>query len=516
MATVEEVLGRLRAGRRVEWFASRWAAPAILFALTALSLLLRTRVLNAGFWIDEGLSVEIAHHHWTAIPHLLRQDGSPPAYYMVLGLWIRVFGDGEQATHVLSLIFALGCIPLAFGAARAVFDRTTGLFCAILAALDPYLTYYGQETRMYTMAAFLSLIVVWAYVQGVLRGSRAWTAGLVVSLALLVYTHNWGLFVCVGLAVTTAVFARERWRRFVLVAVGVAVLYAPWLTTLLFQARHTGAPWATAPGFHDLILAPGEVLSGDAPFMAIALAGGLGLASVIRRQKGRERTLVLALALIVAVSVVLAWIVAQISPAWTTRYFAVVLGPLLLLAARGLLRAQRLGLIALVAVIFLWTGYSLHDDKENARQITADLAPSVRPGELVISTHPEQVPVLRYYLGGGLRWATTLGPVSDPRVFDWIDAVDRLRAAQPKATLDRLLQTVRPGQELIVVTPVFRDYRAWQAKWTHLVWEKSLAWSALLNSDRRLKLVRHVSSNEIAQHINYFKPLQAFVYRRLR
>ena len=40
---------------------------------------LRSSQLGQGFWIDEGISVGIAHHHWSSIPHVLRQDGSPPA-----------------------------------------------------------------------------------------------------------------------------------------------------------------------------------------------------------------------------------------------------------------------------------------------------------------------------------------------------------------------------------------------------------------------------------------------------
>jgi len=512
---VSDTVGVRHLLERREWLTAKWFAPAALAALTALSLLLRTRILGAGFWIDEGISVGVAHHHWSSIPHVLRQDGSPPAYYMLLGLWIRVFGDGERATHVLSLLFALASIPLAYAAGRAVFDRTTGLVCATLIALDPYLTYYAQETRMYTMAAFLSILVAWAYVEGIVRGSRWWCAGLALSLAALLYTHNWGLFVCAGLAVTTAVVARDRWRTALLTGVGVTVLYAPWLATVVFQIHHTGAPWSTSPNLHDLVLAPGQVLSGDGPFMAFALAGGTGLAALLRRRTDEQRSVVLALGLGAGTSILLAWISSQISPAWTGRYFAVVLGTLVLLGARGLVAAGRFGLIALVAIIFIWGGYSAHPDKENARQIAAVLTPQVRPGELVISTHPEQVPVLRYYFGPGLRWATTLGPVRDDQVFDWVDAVPRLRATQPQRTLDSLLRTVRPGHEFIVVTPVFRDYRAWDAKWTKLVWQKATVWMHLLQTDPRLQLVQHVSTNEIALHLNYFKPLQAFVYRRL-
>jgi mannosyltransferase len=505
---------RVRALRADEVLASRWSTPLLLGALTALSLVLRTLQLNAGFWIDEGQSVGIAHHHLTAIPGLLREDGSPPAYYLLLGVWIRLFGDGERATHTLSLLFALGCIPLAFAVGRSLFGRSTGLYCAAVAALDPYLTYYAQETRMYSLEAFLSLIAALAYVNGILRGRRAWVLVLVLVLAAMLYVHNWALLFCVGLAVATALFARERLRLLAAAAAGVALLYAPWLPTLFSQARHTGAPWASAPGFHDLVLAPGAVFNGDAPLMAFALVGGAGLASVVRRRGDEERVMVLTLAVVAGVTVLLAWLLSQLSPAWATRYFAVVLGPLLLLASRGLVRAGRLGTAALVAVAFLWAGYSVKDNKENAHQVSAALAPSLRAGELVISTHPEQVPLLRHYLGARLRFATTLGRVADPQLFDWRDAVDRLRAARPRPTLDAFLETVPPGGEFVVVTPVFRDYRAWRAQWTRLVWQRSVEWTALLQRDPRLQLVRHVSSDEIALHRNYFKPLQAFVYRR--
>jgi mannosyltransferase len=492
----------------------RWSLPAALGLLTLLSLFLRTRELGAGFWIDEGISVGIAHHHWTSIPGILNQDGSPPAYYMLLGLWIRLFGDGERATHTLSLVFGLACVPLAFVLGRAVFDRTTGVVCAVIAALDPYLTYYAQETRMYELEALLSLLVAYAYVQGVIRGRRRWAVALVPAIDLMVYTHNWGLFLCVGLAVATVVVARERLKLFGLVAAGVALLYLPWVPTILGQARHTGAPWSSSPSFHSLVLAPGAVISGDTALVAFVIAAFAGLIPFLRRERSEERTIVLALALVAGVTVLTAWIASQFSPAWTSRYFAVLLGPMVLLAARAVVRGRRVGLVALVAMVFLWLGYTLHDDKENARQVAARLAPSIHPGELVVSTHPEQVPVLRYYLGGGLRFMTTLGRVPDERIFDWRDAVERLRASSMQARVDQTIAAVPPGGEFVVISPVFRDYRAWNAKWTRLVWRKSTTYTRLLQQDPRARLVRHIATDEVAVEHNYFKPMQASVYRR--
>jgi mannosyltransferase len=374
--------------------------------------------------------------------------------------------------------------------------------------LTPYLTYYGQETRMYALEGFLSLIAVLAYVNGVLRERRGWAIALVPTLALMVYSHNWALFFCFALAVATVLYGREHLRTFGFVALGVALLYAPWLPTLLTQARHTGAPWSTRPSFHELFTAPGAVLGGDAPFVALVVTAAAALAVTAGRN---ERVL----AVLVSVTVLAAWLTSQISPAWTTRYFGVVLGPAVLLAAAAIVRARRLGLVALLVVLFLWWGFSVKDDKENAKEISARLAPSVHAGELVISTHPEQVPVLRYYLGARPRFATTLGPVADDQVFDWRDAVDRLEKADSRQTLDSLLTTVPRGGEFVVISPVFRDYRAWKARWTRLVWRKAEQWNALLDADPRVRAEHRILTDEIAVKRNYFKPLQAVVYRRI-
>jgi mannosyltransferase len=414
---------------------------------------------------------------------------------------------------VLSVALALACIPAAYWAGAVVFGRLTGWICAGLAAIDPYLTAYGQETRMYTLLALLSLLATVAYVRGVVQGRPRWLPLLVVTLVAMLYTHNWALFFCFGLAIGTLVFARDHLREALLAAAATAVLFAPWLPTLLYQVRHTGAPWSRVPSLHALLLAPGAVLAGDGPLVAFALAGGIGLAVAIRADRA-ARAIVFALAATVVVTVGAAWIVSQLSPAWTTRYFAVVLGPVLVLAAAGVARAGRLGVIALALVLVMWTNNAPKADKSDVREVAALVAPYVHRGDLVLSTHPEQTPALRYYLGGGLRWATTLGELRDPRVMDWRDAVERLRAAKPRPTLARVLATVPPGGRLIVIAPIFRDYRAWRAQWTKLVYKRSVRWQSLIAHDRRFRHVRHLQADEIDLEKRFFKPVQADVYVR--
>src|ERR1700752_3648810 len=89
----------------------KWARiGGILVILLAISVYLRTRYITGQFWMDEALSTGIASHSLSAIPGVLRHDGPPPFYYLLLHFWIRIFGFSEAATHSLSLLCALATI----------------------------------------------------------------------------------------------------------------------------------------------------------------------------------------------------------------------------------------------------------------------------------------------------------------------------------------------------------------------------------------------------------------------
>ena len=254
----------------------RPAAPRPALALRPLASAARRLLDRRG---------DLGRHRARALdvdPAPAAEDGSPPLYYMLLGIWVRLFGDSEAATHTLSLVFGLACVPLAYFAARAVFGRRAGLAAAVLAAIDPFLTYYAQETRMYELEALLSLVVAWSYVEGSCVRGGGGLPVFVLSTRCSRTATTGGSSSASGSPPPPFAFARDRLRLFGIAAAGVAVLYAPWLPTLLSQARHTGAPWSTRPSFHDLFLCAGTVIGGDAPYVALVLVGGAALGGIVR------------------------------------------------------------------------------------------------------------------------------------------------------------------------------------------------------------------------------------------
>jgi hypothetical protein len=502
-----------------------WAVTALgAVVLLAISLRLRTTSLGSPFWIDEGLSVGIASHGFLEIPGVLRLDGSPPLYYLQLHVWMALFGDGQTTTHVLSLGWALLSIPALAWGAGSLFGRRAAWYAAALAAVNPFLTYYAQETRMYAMVATLSAVVAATFVHAFVLRRRRHLWVFAAALTALIYTHNWGLFLATGTVVALAPcwFASGDRRGLLGDAVRaygvVGLLYLPWVPTLLFQAANTGAPWSVRPNLGDDIFGPISNVLGEAsiPF-GLALAAGAGLAVILgERRTGAafgvgasaafgagalapapsaggvrhpRSTAVLALILLPVAALVVAWTASQFSPAYTSRYWAVFVGPLLLLSAIGLAHAGRLGLVALLIIFALWLNPRSAElqNKSDVRLVAAKLQGQVFPGDLVVSVHPEHTPVLHYYFPEGLRYADAIGMVGDPRVFDWRNALDRLRAAKPTRVLDSYVSSLRPGQTLILTLPIIRT-GSWNAPWTGLVRKRSAQWQRA--ADRHPELVR--------------------------
>ena len=467
---------------------------AIVAALVLLSLYLRTRALGASLWMDEGLSIGIASQPFFDIPGVLRQDGSPPLYYMALSLWMDVFGSGPAETQGLSVAISLLAIPGGLWAGWSLFGRRAGFICAALGAFNPFLTTYAQETRMYSLMVVLSLLTCAAFLHVYVYRHRRYLPLFALLLAAMLYTHGWGIFVAAGTVLAAAVpllSAEDRRGLVKDLAIGfgaAGVLYLPWLPTLLYQTAHTGAPWLNSPRFGAPIQISKSLLGGGTVTVAIVLAGGSGLAAVLaNRTDDRERTAIYTALAVGVATLLIAWVFSQVSPAWTTRYLGVALGPIFLLASLGLARAGNLGLVALLIILAIWSVPKTTNlqNKSNASDLGAAVENTLKPGDLVVTLQPEQHPLIHYHLPGGLRHATEMGPVKTEGVMDWIDAEEKLEAATPEKNLTPLLDKLPRSRRVLLVHPVTSDIESWDAPWTQLVRRRSAQWGRAMELDGR-------------------------------
>ena len=444
--------------------ARRGVAPVDVLAVVGLVILLAFlwgRGRHVWFWLDEGISVGISSHPLSRIPALLRQDGSPPLYYLLLHVWMSIFGTSEQATHVLSLVFGLAAVPAGLWAGWSLFGRRAGWMAATLVAVSPFVATYANETRMYTLVALLGLLATATFLHAFVFRRRRHLPGFAICLALLLYTHNWAAFFTLGAGVTLlgciALAPREARRGIfvdgVLAFGGAALLYAPWLPSLAYQLAHTGAPFTLRPtllGVRDDLI---ELLGGREAVIVLGLGSGVAFMTILRRPWSPRAVAVLAAVAIAGVAVAAGWALSRQESVWVYRYLAVVIGPLLLVLAVGLAEGGRTAVAALGLTVVLVGPFGVKGqpfDKSNVKDVASRLGPTLRPGDLVIADFG-RVPVLSHYLPGGLRYAETTGPVPDEKASDQRDGTRRLEQGRPEVTLRPSLDALAPGSHVLVV-----------------------------------------------------------------
>ena len=433
----------------------RSTAPGRLVAAIGYTFLVGALAIvrlhsGSALWLDEALSVNIARLPLPQLFTALRQDGSPPLYYLLLHGWIAVLGTGDNAVRALSTLFSLLALPAAYFVGRRLGDRSStrrpsprssrayaGLAAALVLAACPFAIRYATETRMYALVMLLTLLALLAVLRALQRPSLPRLAAVAAAAGLLALTHYWALFLLAAGEAVLLLFAwRHRWCRpgvHVLLAVPCGgLLFLPWLPSFLFQARHTGTPWAPGPTWHDAV---GTLRQWAGPG-AFGLALALLLAALALWALPRPPAWQLLLVGLGALA--LGLVVSRVQGAgYALRYSAPAAAAVLLVPALGAARlGGRRGAAALAAVAVLGLGVAffspLLDSRTQARATAALLRAHLHPGDLVVYCPDQLGPAVDRLLPPGTAEVVypTMGA---PQRVDWVDYAARNAAGSPSA-----------------------------------------------------------------------------------
>ncbi|MCS7179409.1 MAG: glycosyltransferase family 39 protein [Anaerolineae bacterium] len=356
---------------------------------------------------------------------MIRQNG--PLYYFLLRGWIVLVGYSEYALRYFSLLFGVLCVPLTLALGTRLMGRTAALVAAALTALAPYMVWYGQEVKMYTLVPALVLLALYGLRRG-MDGGKIWWVVPVLATTLLLYTHIWGAllipFQILGLLVEW-----PRWRRHWRGAlISMALITLPYLPLALWQApaalvrRETGFPHYSL-GEMALILLNGwstGILGQGWPWGALVCGGAAALGWVRLLSRSATRQTALFLSLWLGFPLLVIWFISLRQPLFTDRYliwcapaFYLLIGAgwmVLTSKTRGhegksfgnvaSLGLRGMWLLALLAV-FTW---NLHTQatvpiKSDVRAAAAYVEARYRPGDLLIFQIPHIRYTFDYYFG---------------------------------------------------------------------------------------------------------------------
>lgn len=127
----------------------------ILLSLTFIGLLLR--FYNLGYnslWLDEASTYTFATMSIPAIWEATAGgEFNPPLFYWIEHVML-VFGNNEFILRFVPSLLGVLTIPIVYLIGREFYDRNVGIIAAAGFTFSPFLIFYSQEARAYSMMLF--------------------------------------------------------------------------------------------------------------------------------------------------------------------------------------------------------------------------------------------------------------------------------------------------------------------------------------------------------------------------
>lgn len=230
----------------------------ILAAIILIGASLRICGLtHQSMWLDEANGIRIAQKSFSGIISELTDDVSPPLHYLILHLWIKIFGSGEISTRLFSAIFGVLFIPAICYVGTSLFNRRIGLISAFIVSISQFHIRYSQEVRMYSMLVIVGLFSMYFLYKAATENTRSFWVGYTLFTVLTIYTHNYGTFIAISEAAFFVIYARlykANWKKFITTQCIIIAAYLPWL--IILATEQLGSPalkgWMAHTGLYHI------------------------------------------------------------------------------------------------------------------------------------------------------------------------------------------------------------------------------------------------------------------------
>ncbi|SDO74525.1 Dolichyl-phosphate-mannose-protein mannosyltransferase [Klenkia soli] len=416
-ARVEAARTRPRRGRGLV-VAVHLVSAAVVVAWSQLAFLGRSLRL------DEAQSLWQTNHTYGRLLELIAQDVHVPLYHVVLRTWRLVLGDDIGTARVLSLVFLLASLPLFYLVARSVLTQRWALFALVVFSTSPFVLWYGNEARMYTMLLLVTLASQVAFLAVVRRGRTAAWVGWAATAVVGAYVHYFFFFVLLAQGLFLLAVSRRLPGRTVLKLTGVVVLvvaaFLPWF--LYFRANGSASgtrPQLPTPSSVDFSNVYSQFLFGfqSDPVNTTLVSAWplLVLGALLSVRVGSRLDRNGAYLLVAAfVPVLTAFVVSHlVTPFFLSRYMVPAAPALLVLVVAFLAglgpRVSKVLAGALLAVTVAGTtvqATSSDNPVEEDYRAAAELAEQAGPRDLVVVSSPFTIYPFEYYYDGAARVST--------------------------------------------------------------------------------------------------------------
>lgn len=361
----------------------------------------------------------------SALSGMIRQNG--PLYYFILHSWVALVGSTEYGMRFLSLACGTLVVSLTYVLSRRLFDHRSGLLTAFLVAASPYLAWYSQEAKMYTLVLVQAMLAIYGLRRALDGKGRHWWAVQIVATTLAFYTHVLAALLIPLQALLYFVWwphSRTQWKEALFSLSCLTLPYVPlgaWQVPSLLQARDTGFYPYTLDQMAQILLNGWSLgITGIGWPWGAVITGLLAAWGLLRPADRERRRSQLALASWLLLPLLGIWLISLRQPLFTDRYLiwsAPAFYMSLSWAISHLARTRGWGRYVALVLMSLITVCNVANLREQAsvpfksdfRSAAAYVASHYRPGELMIFQIPHGRYTFDYYFTiEGYPWADGL------------------------------------------------------------------------------------------------------------
>jgi mannosyltransferase len=173
---------------------SRYAQ--IIVILTAIGAFLR--FYNLGFnsiWLDEASTYLFSRGSFQEIwQFMLAGDYNPPLFQF-FEHFMLMFGNSEITLRFVPALAGVLTIPVMYLVGKEFIDRNAGLIAATATTISPFLIFYSQEARAYTLTLFFVAVEFYFYLKSTSSNDTKDWALFGLFAALSFWTHFYTLVI---------------------------------------------------------------------------------------------------------------------------------------------------------------------------------------------------------------------------------------------------------------------------------------------------------------------------------
>lgn len=372
--------------------------------------------------LDESQSIWQVSRSLNEVFRIIASDVHLPLYGIILYFWRTIVGSEIFDNRQISLIFFLLGIIAIYNLAKLISNnKNIALFVSLIFTVSPYMNWYANELRMYSLLVLLATLSHLFYLRIFFESKFKklnWILYFVISL-LGIYTHYFYFIILLTQVIFYFLFRynfpKNSFRNFTIIFSCLILSFTPWIYLVfsLGNAKNQ-TPLLTKPSTVDFFNIYSQQIFGfqvdSVNSLILSFWPILGLLSLLLLKKNNIlKPKFVYLGFATFIPIILSFIVSySVKPIFLSRYLSICVPSMFIIIAcvifsygKNLSRILRILIVGLMLTsLFSQVASAQTPVKENYREAITYIISSSKKQDIVAISAPFTIFTFDYYYNG--------------------------------------------------------------------------------------------------------------------